>query len=215
MNDFRNRVPLYTLLTCIVVFTHFATLKLQHWEGAMWFTGMLACIGYLVWMISEAKVSITESGKGATQKDKGTCELYVAGRFLTVFSAIIAGTEWQSFNGWMLLGLLLFAGGVAFRLVAIDTLGQFYSHRVRLVEDHSVIDTGPYRWVRHPAYTGMLVAHLGFTLVFFNLFALIALTLVLLPAIVQRIRVEEGALFELPGYDLYAECHKRLMPGIW
>lgn len=214
-SDFRNRVPLYTMLGAIVIFTHIATLKLQHWEGTMWLSGMIAAVGYIIWLISEANVSITESGKGETQKDRGTCELYVLGRILTVFSAIILGTQWQEFNFSMLLGLILFAGGIAFRLNAIDTLGKFYSHRVRLIDEHSVVDTGPYQWVRHPAYTGMLIAHLGFVLVFFNLYAFMAWLLILLPAIVKRIKVEETALYELPGYSQYADSHKRLIPGIW
>ncbi|HAG96298.1 MAG: guanylate kinase [Pseudomonadales bacterium] len=213
--DFRNKVPLYTMLSAIVLFTHFATLKLQHWDGIMWLVGLATGLGYIIWLMSEANVSITEQEKGATQKDRGTCELYVFGRILTVFSAIILDTQWQGFSFIMLLGFVLFAGGIAFRLNAIDTLGKFYSHRVRLVEAHSVVDTGPYQWVRHPAYTGMLMAHLGFVLVFFNIYACLALLLVLAPAIVKRIIVEETALFELPGYPQYAECHKRLVPGIW
>lgn len=215
MKDFRNRVPLYIMLTCIVVFTHFATLKVQNWSGSMWLVGVVACLGYLLWLISEAKVSITEPDKGETQKDKGTCELYVFGRFLTVFSAVIVETQWSQINSIMVLGLVLFFAGIAFRLIAIETLGKFYSHRVRLVDEHQIIDSGPYRWVRHPAYTGMLLAHFGFVLVFFNIYALLALSLVLLPSIVKRILVEEVALMELPGYGSYAECHKRLVPGIW
>lgn len=215
MSNFRNQVPLYTMLSAIVLFTHFATLKLQHWEGMMWLIGVITGLGYIAWLIAEANVSITEQGKGETQKDKGTCELYVLGRILTVFSAIIFATHWQSLTITMVAGLILFAGGVLFRLNAIDTLGKFYSHRVRLIDEHTVVDTGPYQWVRHPAYTGMLVSHLGFVLVFFNIYSVLALTLILLPAIVKRIKVEETALMELPGYANYAESHKRLIPGIW
>lgn len=215
MSNFRNQVPLYTMLSAIVLFTHFATLKLQHWEGMMWLIGVITGLGYIAWLIAEANVSITEQGKGETHKDKGTCELYVLGRILTVFSAIIFATHWQSLTITMVAGLILFAGGVLFRLNAIDTLGKFYSHRVRLIDEHTVVDTGPYQWVRHPAYTGMLVSHLGFVLVFFNIYSLLALTLILLPAIVKRIKVEETALMELPGYANYAESHKRLIPGIW
>lgn len=215
MNNFRNQVPLYTMLSAIVLFTHIATLKLQHWEGLMWLIGLATALGYIIWLISEANVSITEQSKGETQKDLGTCELYVFGRILTVFTAIIFPSQWQEFSFTMLIGFMLFAGGIAFRLNAIDTLGKFYSHRVRLIDEHTVVDTGPYQWVRHPAYTGMLVSHFGFVLVFFNIYSLLALCLVLLPAIVQRIKVEETALLELPGYANYADSHKRLMPGIW
>jgi len=109
----------------------------------------------------------------------------------------------------------LFYFGVLFRLNAIETLGRFYSHRVRLVGEHQVVDTGPYRYVRHPAYTGMITAHLGFVLFFFNYWAFASWLLVLVPAVVMRIKVEEQALHELPGYTDYAATHKRLFPGIW
>lgn len=215
MNSFRNKIPLYALLSCIVLFTHLSTLKLQHWSGLMWLIGTITCLGYIIWMIAEANVSTTEPDKGETKRDNGTCELYALGRFLTVLCAIIFESHWQNLNLIMLLGLALFIAGVAFRLVAIETLGQFYSHRVRLVEEHTVIDTGPYQWVRHPAYTGMMISHLGFVLVFFNVYAFLALMLILIPAIVNRIKTEETALFELAGYSEYAQCHKRLLPGIW
>ena len=50
----------------------------------------------------------------------------------------------------------LFAAGVAFRLWAVFTLGRFYSHSVRLRRDHRIVESGPYRFVRHPAYAGMI-----------------------------------------------------------
>lgn len=215
MDKFRNQVPLYMMLFSIVLFTHFATVKLYSWSGGMWLVGTLASLCYLIWLISEAKVSITEPEKGQTEKDRGTCELYVFGRFLTVFSALIFSTAWGELNNIMILGLLLLLAAIGFRLWAIATLGRFYSHRVRLVDQHEIIDTGPYGWVRHPAYTGMLLANLGFVMVFFNVYGLLAWALILLPSIIKRIRVEEVALMELSGYPHYAECHKRILPGIW
>ncbi|OUS28892.1 hypothetical protein A9Q99_10975 [Gammaproteobacteria bacterium 45_16_T64] len=215
MSDMRNNVPLFLMHSSVVLFTVLATLKLQHWEGIMFGLGVLTVGGYLSWLVSESSVSLTESDKGETSKDKGTCELYAFGRALTVATALWAPTLWVSFNWVMGLGLVIFVFGVLFRLNGIKTLGEFYSHRVRLVGDHKVIDTGPYQFVRHPAYTGMLASHFGFVLFFYSPWAMAAFLFVLVPAVITRIRIEERALFELDGYPEYAATHKRLVPLVW
>jgi protein-S-isoprenylcysteine O-methyltransferase Ste14 len=61
----------------------------------------------------------------------------------------------------------------------------------------------------------MLTAHLGVVIFFFNPYTLATLLLVLLPAMILRIRVEETALFELPGYPAYARDRSRLLPLLW
>lgn len=213
--DIRNNVPMYLMMGGVILLTVMATLKLQHWVGWTFFTGLVVVGSYLFWLLSESNVSTTESSKGETSKDKGTCELYAFGRLLTVFLAMAAPTICAQFGWHTLIGIAFFYFGVFFRLNAISTLGRFYSHRVRLVGEHQVIDTGPYRLVRHPAYTGMLAAHLGFVLVFFNYWAFASFILILVPAVVMRILVEEKALYELEGYPAYAATHKRIVPFIW
>ncbi|MFT6264424.1 MAG: protein-S-isoprenylcysteine O-methyltransferase Ste14 [Oleiphilaceae bacterium] len=213
--SFRNNLPKYMMLAAIIGLTVLATLKLQHWTGLMFILGVLMAGSYLVWLLSESDVSATEDSKGDTSKDKGTCELYAFGRFLTVLVAMGTVTHWQEMSLITWLGLALFIFGVLFRLKAISTLGRFYSHRVRLVGEHRIINTGPYQYVRHPAYTGMLTAHFGFVLFFFNPWAMAAFLFVLLPAVVMRIKVEEVALYELEGYSAYAETHKRIFPLVW
>lgn len=213
--SFRNNLPKYMMLGGIIALTVLATLKLQHWTGLMFMVGVFMVGSYLVWLLSESDVSATEDSKGDTSKDKGTCELYAFGRFLTVFVAMGTVTHWVEMSLISWLGLALFIFGVLFRLKAISTLGRFYSHRVRLVGEHRIIDTGPYQYVRHPAYTGMLTAHFGFVLFFYNPWAMAAFLLVLLPAVVMRIKVEEVALYELEGYSAYADTHKRIFPLVW
>jgi len=137
------------------------------------------------------------------------------GRALTMLTALAFPTRWTSAGPWMVAGFAVFIAGVAFRLIAIRTLGKFYSHRVRVMGDHQVVSNGPYRLVRHPAYTGMLTAHLGVVIFFFNPFALASLLLMLLPAMIVRIRIEERALFELQGYSEYATDRNRLLPLLW
>jgi protein-S-isoprenylcysteine O-methyltransferase Ste14 len=101
------------------------------------------------------------------------------------------------------------------RASAVIELGQFYSHRVQVTGTHQVVQTGPYRWIRHPAYSGMSVAHLGLVLVFFNWLSLVLLLAALLPALAIRILVEERALAKLPGYVEFCASRARILPYIW
>jgi protein-S-isoprenylcysteine O-methyltransferase Ste14 len=114
-------------------------------------------------------------------------------------------------------GLVLMAGGVALRQWAVLVLGRFFTTDVRVHAGQAVVDTGPYRWVRHPSYTGLLITLAGIGLALGNWGALAAL--VVLPAIglVVRIRVEERALREALGepYRRFADSRARLLPGVW
>ena len=60
-----------------------------------------------------------------------------------------------------LLGLLLIVAGVLFACWARYILGSNWSSEVQLKQDHELIERGPYRYVRHPIYTGILLALLG------------------------------------------------------
>ncbi|TAL33144.1 MAG: isoprenylcysteine carboxylmethyltransferase family protein [Spirochaetes bacterium] len=105
-------------------------------------------------------------------------------------------------------GAYAFAAGLGLRVGAIFTLGRFYSHSVRTVEGHRIVDGGPYRVVRHPAYAGVVAF-------FFSVPALAVYLAWLVPAIVLRILVEERTLMGLDGYREFASSRKRIIPGIW
>jgi protein-S-isoprenylcysteine O-methyltransferase len=80
-----------------------------------------------------------------------------------------------------------------------------------------VIDSGPYRFVRHPSYTGALIAFVGFGLCLGNWLSLLLITLPISAAFLWRIRVEERALLEALGdnYRAYMERTKRLLPFVY
>jgi protein-S-isoprenylcysteine O-methyltransferase Ste14 len=109
------------------------------------------------------------------------------------------------------------AAGVVLRQWSVALLGRFFTTDVRLHEGQTVVDTGPYRRLRHPSYTGMLLTFLGLGLALGNWAALLAL--VVLPAIglVVRIRSEERVLLAGLGepYRRFAASRKRLIPGVW
>ncbi len=80
-----------------------------------------------------------------------------------------------------------------------------------------MITTGPYRFVRHPGYTGVVLVVLGSGVVSGNWFGLAAWTLLVCLPLLYRIHVEETALLATLGeeYRRYAVRHKRLIPLIW
>jgi protein-S-isoprenylcysteine O-methyltransferase Ste14 len=169
---------------------------------------------YIAWILSEFRVTVGESGKETTD-DKGTCEAYAIGRFITMLAAFGFDSLWPAPGLWFFFGFGLFAGGIIFRTYAIRTLGRLYSHRVRTPNQNTIIADGPYRFLRHPAYAGMLLAHVGILILFFNWFLLIAFSAIFIPVLVRRIRVEEHHLLAIPEYRAFAAGRARVAPGIW
>ena len=112
--------------------------------------------------------------------------------------------------------LVLFAGGFSLRWWAVITLGKFFTVDVATHDDHALIDTGPFRFVRHPSYTGLLLAFFGFGLSLGNALSLIVLIAPIVAALWYRMLVEEEALRQALGapYDAYCARTKRLIPGL-
>jgi protein-S-isoprenylcysteine O-methyltransferase Ste14 len=110
--------------------------------------------------------------------------------------------------GW--LGLLL-------RWWCFAVLGRYFTVVVRTAPDQAVVDRGPYRVLRHPSYTGLLLAVLGCGLMLGNWAGALASFAVVLAALVNRIHTEERALVTTLGeaYEAYAEPRARLVPFLW
>ena len=118
---------------------------------------------------------------------------------------------------WQLTGLLLAAIGYSLATWAMLT-NRFFSGVVRIQTErgHEVVDTGPYAIVRHPGYSGNLLASFGFPLALSSIWAFLPLMLVIVVTIV-RTRAEDLTLKEeLPGYAAFSEQTRyRLVPGVW
>lgn len=112
-------------------------------------------------------------------------------------------------------GLVLAVAGIVLRWYAIVTLGRFFTMRVQTAAGQTVVESGPYRFVRHPSYTGGLLTLLGVLLLSTNWLAL-ACVLLALPGFAYRIHVEERALAGTLGepYRAYMRRTKRLIPYV-
>jgi len=115
------------------------------------------------------------------------------------------------------VGLALLLGGIIIRWAAVLTLGKYFTGTVLIKHDHRLIRSGLYKHLRHPAYTGALVAHLGLGLSFSNWFTIVLSSAPYLMAALYRIHVEERALGEAFGdeYLNYSRSTKRLIPKIF
>jgi protein-S-isoprenylcysteine O-methyltransferase Ste14 len=103
---------------------------------------------------------------------------------------------------WFWVGVALTAAGIAFSIAARAWLGGNWSGSVTLKQGHELIRSGPYALVRHPIYTGMLLALFGTALVVDRWRALIGFV-ILIAGLVYKMRVEERFMAEQFG-DAYA-----------
>ncbi len=112
-------------------------------------------------------------------------------------------------------GLVLIVAAATLREWAIVRLGRFFSRTVQIESAHRLVTDGPYRRLRHPAYTGMVLTYVGIGLALGTwLGAALALAL-MLGATIYRISVEEEVLIEAFGqeYCEYIRRTWRLFPG--
>jgi protein-S-isoprenylcysteine O-methyltransferase Ste14 len=120
---------------------------------------------------------------------------------------------------WVLLvvGVATIVAGALLRQWAIITLGRYFTVDVRITDGQPVVDSGPYRWIRHPSYTGLIAAFIGIGLALGNWLSLLLFLVVPTIGLVFRVHVEETALLTNLGepYRRYAARRKRLLPGLW
>lgn len=113
-------------------------------------------------------------------------------------------------------GLCVLAGSGVLSKVARFHLGRFHRDSLTVHADHELVDTGPYRRIRHPLYSATIGVFIGLGLVLGNWLSLV-LAGFPTAALVLRIGVEEQMLAGHlgPTYDQYRTRTDRLVPGIW
>jgi protein-S-isoprenylcysteine O-methyltransferase len=177
----------------------------------------------MVYLASEIILSIMKrSREGAASRDAHSLGLIwlvislsmVAGVFLAGNSAATVLPHRRFFAT---AGLVLFVGGLVLRWVSIIQLGRFFTVNVAIAADHRLIESGPYRFVRHPSYTGSLLAFLGFALSLGNWLSVLVIMIPITIVFLYRINVEERALTSALGdtYISYCGRTKRLLPLLY
>ena len=187
------------------------------WQGAFW-------ISYVAWLGTEAWIlSRDRRAARGDAGDRGSRRLLVVCFGVGLTSAFYAGQR----IAWGRIGLAphvlepialaLMWVGVAFRLWAVSTLGRFFRTSVMVLEDHQLIDVGPYRRLRNPSYTGLATTLLGVGLAIGSWPGLAVLMAAVLAGLARRIKVEDAALRARFGaaYAAYAKKRWALIPLVW
>jgi protein-S-isoprenylcysteine O-methyltransferase len=184
----------------------------------------------LVYFVSEILLTITRRSrtKTGTKQDKSTLGMIWVVIAVSITAAIFVARsrslravlwmfELPESNWIPVLAVGLFALGLAVRWWAIVTLGRFFTVDVTIEKDHEVVQRGPFRVVRHPSYTGVLLAFVGWALTLANWIAMLVLLVPIFIAFLRRMDVEEEALRGALGenYGAYMRRTKRLVPGLY
>ena len=114
-------------------------------------------------------------------------------------------------------GVVLIAAGIGLRGWSIATLGRFFQYQIKVQPGHRVVTDGPYRYLRHPSYSGIALVLAGIALACDDVWSLVAVAVLGGAGLAVRIRAEERQLTQALGgeYEHFAAGRKRLVPWVW
>jgi len=141
------------------------------------------------------------------------------GSMLALMGAAFLGMEtpgaFTSALAWV--GVAIMALGLLLRIWSARTLGEFYTRTLLVSGRQQLVESGPYRWLRHPGYSGDIVLLLGAGVASGNVFVLAVIALMVLPAYAYRIHVEEIMLHQQFGatFERYAQTRWRVIPFLY
>ncbi|HEX4061499.1 MAG TPA: isoprenylcysteine carboxylmethyltransferase family protein [Streptosporangiaceae bacterium] len=190
--------------------------------------GALADVFYAVaalWILYEAVTRMVQRLRAGhrTPVSLSDATIFAAGGGIVASVAVSielgrhAGVNWPGGRAWpVVVGIVLVAAGLATRLWSVVSLGRFFQYQIEIQTGHRVVTNGPYRYVRHPSYTGMLLVTLGFAFASGDVLSLPATLVLTGLGLAVRIRAEEKQLVAALGsqYEEFAAHHKRLIPGV-
>ena len=120
---------------------------------------------------------------------------------------------WPTF----ILGVLAAVGSFGIRWSAIRALGKFWSLNVEIREQHEFVKSGPFRWMRHPAYFSMILELLCIGLILNAKYSFLLGAALFVPALFLRVKIEEHSMVEKFGsaYRSYQQQVPALIPYKW
>lgn len=189
----------------------------------MSFTRALQILGLLYPVSELALILVTRAKRrGVKVRDRGSLRLIWVAIAVGIFGgikllAVVAARIPLPISWLHGTALVLLVAGLAIRWAAILTLGKFFTTSVTIHQDHRIIRAGLFRRIRHPSYSGALLAFIGLAIAFGNWLSIAAILLPICAAFLNRIRVEEAAMAEAFGEDYidYRKSTRCLIPGVF
>ncbi len=181
----------------------------------------------LVWnvpeMIGMFKQTARVSRKDASVRDRSSLGILIGLQWVGLsLNFSLAGWFQAAAINWhrtalFSIGVTLILLGVALRWYAIWTLGRYFTRDVAVSADQKVVQNGPYRFIRHPTYSGTFLTMLGVGLAMTNWASLLALLLCVLVGHLYRVHIEEKALIQTIGqpYVEYMHRTRRFIPLVF
>jgi protein-S-isoprenylcysteine O-methyltransferase Ste14 len=123
----------------------------------------------------------------------------------------------DDWNTFFTIGMALFGLGFVIRIHSIQTLRQYFTYSVAKVENHRIIETGLYKFIRHPGYLGQLTIFIGISTSMSNWISILAMIIPISLGYLYRIKVEEKFLLEQLGeyYLNYQERTNKIIPLLY
>lgn len=180
-------------------------------------------ICYFIWLIPEIIHTFSHRIDTSSRADGCYSETVIR---LSLLSAILLANWLLRTQTWATiswhpvlvfgLGVTLVVIGVAFRWYSICVLGKYFCVHLGIQTDQTVMKDGPYRWIRHPSYTGSLITMLGLGIAFTNWLCLVSVPLIVLIGYSYRANVEERMLVNALGepYREYMKRTNRFIPFV-
>jgi protein-S-isoprenylcysteine O-methyltransferase Ste14 len=184
---------------------------------------LLFVVVFVVWIGSEITLSsiMREKRSPGISRDRNTLRvIWIVTVSAVVIAAIVARTVKLPIMlayGFGYIGILIMAFGLVIRISAMASLGRMFTYNVTIRDGHELVTSGIYRFVRHPAYTGMLITFAGYGLALNNWLGFAIAFAPVFAVMKRRIAIEETVLLDQFG-DAYVEYVKRswrLVPLIY
>lgn len=213
-------------ITVIVAICLFGTAGTISWlNGWIFMTAYVLVLVTLTGLIFRSSPELVQERMEASHKAKSWDRAIVPflAIVLPLLSVILAGLDHRF--GWtddfgtltVLITLAVMIAGSALTLWAMR-VNSFFSSHVRIQSDrgHYVVTDGPYRWVRHPGYTGSIMFNVAAPILLGSFPALAAGIIFTLLMAIRTILEDKTLQNELPGYAEYTtKTRWRLLPFIW
>src|SRR5580693_2870097 len=168
--------------------------------------GLILLVIVQAWGVMElSQISQERRFDGPTKVDGAAWRITMIACLLATFgfpylaTHLVPSAQLRPGAVWCAVGIVILLGGLVLRGWSFKVLGEYFTHTVMVSSDQPVITSGPYRLLRHPSYTGILLASVGVGLTSANWAGLAVMALLSLAVILWRIHIEEDALLATLG----------------
>lgn len=192
------------------------------WNALPWVPVAVFSVVFMAMFGLEILIAVRSRGRATAEKDEGSLKriawirntVLIGGLILALFPIVPlpGGRACHYYSGTVLVGL-----GLILRAWAVARLGDYFTYTVMSHADQALIIDGPYRYVRHPGYSGGLLVYAGWGMATGSLVGLVVIVAMMAYGLIRRIQVEEKVMIEAFGeqYSNYMKRTKRLIPWIY